>query len=852
MQGHHRGNCWRGNNEADTLDPDKELVSVYGCIARAEAVPAPEVRRPTYAGHGFPSGGSGMAAYLYAGVCRLSFLDSGGRMWDALVAAIMAAVMTRAGDDIGKAAQSTWTLMFDKLRGRLGPKAELIDAGDRDALEGALREALEADPEFAARMQALWPREQQHLELTIPSPALPARSAVRLLPAGPADFVNQTGPLAVLDEIRREGVAGATPVVVIRGVPGSGKTALALRWGHQRQDWFGGGQLYADMRELPDPVLGGPESSDTLVTAFLLALGVPSGLLPDTSAGRLSTYRTLTAEQPVLVLLRGAALPAQIRPLIPTAPGSVMLVSTQHDVKGLAMDGAHFIDVEPLDEEACRELLIAICGGQRVEADPAATTRLIDLCGHLPLALRVIASQLRLDATLSVGELADELAAEPYLLDALTLPGDGGSAVEPLFNNVYRHLSADGQLLYRDLGAAPVAEIPDSLLERIGWPDRRARRAAVEQLLGLKLLERAGRDRYTLHPLVRAHASRLAQESGQLRAERMIAGTIDYYCEYAESADRAIMGERRRLISGPERPDGPFAGPNQRARALQALENAREDLLRVARVGLELGADEQVVRLATAAQALYFNHPHLADWVAMSDLAITAARRLGRHDIEIQIHCTLAGAYAGTGDLERARVEVRMAFGLLPAANDRKLRGTVQEFHARVLDQAARVAPEAVQAAARAEAEAAFVATIDTYLAVGLDRGVALGRLYYGIFLDAAGRPEDALQQLEQARDGLNAVDDDRNATRADAAIGTVHLRLGHLRRAYEELAAAAAYFAVAELWRYELDVRESLVLAAVALGDQAAVAEHSARAAEIRRLSEPSHVEPDGTPRGS
>lgn len=767
-------------------------------------------------------------------------------MWDALVAAIMGAVMTRAGDDIGKAAQFTWTMMVSKLRGRLGSKAALIDAGDRDALERALREVLEEDPEFAARMQSLLQQEQMQIEaapsveLTIPNPALPVRSAVRLLPAGPADFVNQVGPLAVLDEIHGAGAAGATPVVVIRGAPGSGKTALALRWGHKRQDWFGGGQLYADVRELQDPVLGGPESFDAIATAFLLALGVPSGLLPDTATGRLSLYRTLTAEQPVLVLLRGAALPAQISPLIPTAPGSVMLVSTQHDVRGLAMDGAHFIDVDPLDDEAARELLVAVCGRERIDADPAATARLVVLCGQLPLALRVVGGRLRLDTTLTVTELAEELASEPHLLDALALPGDSGNAVEPLFNNVYRHLSEGGQLLYRDLGAVPVAKISDALLERIGWSDRRARRAAIEQLLGLKLLERPSRDRYTLHPLVRAHGARLARETGHVRADRVVADTIDYFCEYAESADLAIMGDRRRLIGGPARPDGPFAGPNQRARALQALESSREDLLRTARVGLALGADEQVVRLATAAQALYFNHPHLADWVAMSDLAITAARRLGRHDIEIQIHCTLAGAHAEAGDLDRARAAVQTAFGLLPAANDRKLAGTVWEFNARILDQVARVAPEAEQAAAREQAEAAFATTIDTYLAVGLDRGVALGRLYYGIFLDAGGRADDALHQLEQAREGLNAVGDDRNATRVDAAIGAVHLRLGHLRRAYDELAASAAYFAVAELWRYELDVRESLVLAAAALGDQAAVAQHTERAAEIRRLSEP------------
>jgi tetratricopeptide (TPR) repeat protein len=359
-------------------------------------------------------------------------------------------------------------------------------------------------------------------------------------------------------------------------------------------------------------------------------------------------------------------------------------------------------------------------------------------------------------------------------------------------------------------------------------------------LLGLTLLERLGRDRYTLHPLIRAHAARLAQETAPGQAERVVADTIGHFCEFAESADRAIMTGRRRLTAGSAVHDDPFAGPNPRAAALRAMEHSREDLLRIARVALAVGADEQVIRLATATQALYFNHRHLADWTAMSDLAIAAASQLGRFDVEIQIRCTLSRAYADAGDLGRARAEIQAAFALLPAANDPKLAGTVWEFNGRLLDLTARCAPEAQQAAARAEAEAAFRTAIDIYLAEELDRGVALGRLFYGVFLDAAGRPADALPLLDQARDGLNAAGDDRNATRADAAIGAAHLHLGHYRRAYDELAAAAAYFAVAELWHYEVEVRENLALAATALGERAAAAEHAERAAEIRRLSDP------------
>ena len=760
-------------------------------------------------------------------------------MWDVLVTAVVAAVTARAGEDIGNAAQFSWTTVVGMLRRRLGPKATLIDAGDQKALEGAVTEVVEQDPVFAARMQALVWQDRHELELTIPRPALPSRTVARQLPAGPADFVNRVAELTALDQVRRHHEAGVTPVVVLRGAPGAGKNALAVRWGHKRQDWFDGGQFHADLRDPPDPVTGGPGPADGALTSFLMAMGIPGSQLPDDFASRVSLFRTLSSDRPVLVLVHGATAPAQVTTLIPTAPGSVVLVSTQTDLGGLAMDGAQFIDIGPLDEDAALALLVTVCGPERVDEDPTAAVRLIELCGRLPIAIRTAAGRLRLDPTMTISAFADEMTAEPYLLDALSLPG-GSSSVAALFTTVYRRLDTEAQRLYRTFGAVPVTEVPDELLAYLGWPDRAVRQAAIDGLLGAKLLDRTSPGRYAMHSLIRAHADRLAQELEPGHAGRVVTGSIDYFCDFTESADRVIMGNRRRLTTGTTARDNRFAGPNPRAAALQALEHVSEDLLRIARVALAAQADEQVLRLATAAQALYFNHRHPADRMEMSRLAITAAQRLGRRDVEIQIRCTLSEAYADAGDLDHARGEIETALALLPEANDPVLAGTVWEFNARLLDRVARVAPAGDQAAARDQAEAAFHTTISIFAREGVDRGVALGHLFLGIFLDAAGRPADALPHLEQARDGLTAAADDRNATWADAAIGAAHLHVGAYRQAFGELATAAAYFAVAELWDYELGVRENLALAANALGDRTAAAEHAERASEIRRLSDP------------
>jgi hypothetical protein len=135
-------------------------------------------------------------------------------------------------------------------------------------------------------------------------------------------------------------------VVVIAGVRGSGRTALALNWAWGNADRFSGGHLYADFDRYREPE--GVLLIDVM-GRFLRALGMRDVNQPPGFPARIPAFRTLTAQLPLVVLLDNADQAAQVRGFVPTAAGSMVLVTSQSRLSGLNMDGAHTIHLEPLE-----------------------------------------------------------------------------------------------------------------------------------------------------------------------------------------------------------------------------------------------------------------------------------------------------------------------------------------------------------------------------------------------------------------------------------------------------------------------------------------------------------------------
>lgn len=175
---------------------------------------------------------------------------------------------------------------------------------------------------------------------------------------------------------------------------------------------FPDGQLWAD--------LGGLGAGQAL-TRFLRALGVPHTEIPPAPDERADLYRSLMDGRRMLVVLDSAGGADQVRPLLPGAPGCLVLVTSRGKLSGLvAAEGAYPVVLGPLSHRESRQLLKGRLGAGRLYADPRAADDIIRHCAGIPLALAVVAARA---ATHAESDLADLAAQLRGARAAFSIPG---------------------------------------------------------------------------------------------------------------------------------------------------------------------------------------------------------------------------------------------------------------------------------------------------------------------------------------------------------------------------------------------------------------------------------------------
>ncbi|MEV0649593.1 hypothetical protein AB0I28_30480 [Phytomonospora sp. NPDC050363] len=181
--------------------------------------------------------------------------------------------------------------------------------------------------------------------------------------------------------------------VVVCGMAGAGKTALALHAAHHAAAADPGVriQLSADLCG-SDPARP-PAAAGAVLAGFLRHLGVPAHQIPHDFAARVDTYRALTEEVPALVFLDDAADEDAVEALIPAGRDSRTVITSRHRLSGLR-DAEH-VPLGALDSHDAITLLRGAAGADRVDADPAAANWIAARVGRHPGALASIAAYLR-------------------------------------------------------------------------------------------------------------------------------------------------------------------------------------------------------------------------------------------------------------------------------------------------------------------------------------------------------------------------------------------------------------------------------------------------------------------------
>lgn len=257
------------------------------------------------------------------------------------------------------------------------------------------------------------------------------------LPPEVADFTGRDAELVRLDELLAGGGRSAVVISLVDGTAGVGKTALAVHWAHRVRDRFPGGQLFVNMRGYaPNPPVPPLEA----LARLLHALGVPAERVPADVEAAASTYRSLLADMRVLLVLDNVASADQVRPLLPAGSGSAVVVTSRDQLGGLvARDGAHRLHLDVLPLRDANALLNRILGAEPDETEHSAVTELAEVCGRLPLALRIAAANLITRPHQRIADYLAHLRGEDRIV-ALAVAGDSHSAVSVSFGLSYQRL----------------------------------------------------------------------------------------------------------------------------------------------------------------------------------------------------------------------------------------------------------------------------------------------------------------------------------------------------------------------------------------------------------------------------
>ncbi|MFF0790649.1 BTAD domain-containing putative transcriptional regulator [Streptomyces spiralis] len=352
-----------------------------------------------------------------------------------------------------------------------------------------------------------------------PQPPRPAQ-----LPPASAHF---TGRVGVLSAVRRaltahHGEGAGSPLVVLSGMAGVGKSALALHVAHGLVKRFPDGQLYVNLHGATPGMT--PLAPAQALRSFLLDLGTDPRHVPEHPDAAAALLRSLLAPTRMLLVLDDAGSAAQVRPLLPAGTGCAVIVTSRSPLT--ALDGARRFPLAPLSAPDSAALLRAVSGRDRDGLD--AGHPLVELTGRLPLALRVVAARLAARRALTPDALADQLAATEGRLhhleyDDLSVRRSLAVAHDALAASE-READRDAALALHRIGALDLPAYGAPLLAALTGTDVRRAEAALDRLVDVALLEETALGRYAPHDLVRDFARELATSEARAAARPAAGG----------------------------------------------------------------------------------------------------------------------------------------------------------------------------------------------------------------------------------------------------------------------------------------------------------------------------------------
>ncbi len=456
------------------------------------------------------------------------------------------------------------------------------------------------------------------------------------LPATNGELVGRDRELALLVE---DGDPESVSVDAVDGVPGAGKTALAVCAAHRLRVSYPDGALFVDLHGYTEG--REPVTPERALRRLLRAVGVEDRVMPDDLDELAASWRAATAQLRLLLVLDNAESAGQVRPLLPSGPGSRVLVTSRRRLSGL--DADRRVSLGALGLEAAERLLGRIVGAPRAEGERFAVRALAGLCGRLPLALRIAGARLQNRPMWTFKDLVDRMSDDERRLGELTAED---RSVEVALRLSYDQLRPAGQRAFGVLGLTPTPEFDRlSVAALLDCSPAEAERQ-LESLVDASLVQEPASGRYRLHDLVAVYARRLA---GELPGDVVEAARKRVYGLYLGAVRRASeWGVARFSV---ESGGGPFTGQRDASAWLDAV----GDLPEVVTQAAEAGLDGLACSIAEGLTDYLARQQRYHESRTALQIALPLAERAEDGRLVSSLRFCLGYAYAMQGQLDRAR-----------------------------------------------------------------------------------------------------------------------------------------------------------------------------------------------------
>jgi DNA-binding SARP family transcriptional activator/tetratricopeptide (TPR) repeat protein len=559
------------------------------------------------------------------------------------------------------------------------------------ALDAATAAGGTADPPIAAVEPDDGHRRPRHEVAGIPVPAQ--------LPLDAQGFSGRHDELAILQDTlsaRSAGPDETVPIIVISGTAGIGKTALAVRFGRHVAKRFGDGQLYVNLRGL-DPATPPMDPAEAL-RFFLDALGVPPHRIPAGTESRAALYRSLLDGKRMLIVLDNARDVVQIRPLLPGAPGSLVVVTSRDEMTGLvAAEGAVPVTLDVLSDGEAREMLARRLGQDRTAAEPDAADEIIASCARLPLALGIAIGRAAARPKRSLAELAAELRDARGRLDVLE--ADAATNVRAVFSWSYDQLSETAARMFRLLGLHPGPDISLSAAASLAGVTRAEAGAALRELTKAHLAAEYLPARFTFHDLLRAYAADQAERHDSEHEQRAaVHRVLDHYLHTAMAAQQRFSPFWPALRLTSPQPGVLPADVADKDQAMAWFDAEAAVLLALIDYADAERFDVHAWQISWTLGPFFNRRGRWRDYAATGETALAAARRLDDTLALAHSHYLLGHAQSQVGNYGAADPNVRQALDMFRELGDRANEAVVLNGLAGMLEKQDRY-PEALAVA---------------------------------------------------------------------------------------------------------------------------------------------------------